>query len=232
MIKDVQEAKRVLGIGDMQSDEMNRIAFYSDRVLKEVIASTNDEQIAIIAKGKLAMVNSIYHDDGSLQEDGIDHSVEHDEWLCCQARDYIASNRCDQNGIEQRLFSLSKCNNAESKYLAALLALRISNDFNNSARALEFIKQAYSIEPYNPLYEDFYIGLRDNLKSISERKQREAEEKRRIAEEQKRRADREIYEREQQIAESESQAEREKRKKIIWTVAIIIAICVCVVSCS
>lgn len=231
MIKDYQEAKRILGTIELNDEDVNHVFFLNKRIITAVIDSTRDKRVASIAKEKLNLIDSVYHDGGMLQENS-NPSMGNDEKICSQIREYMVSNHFNRSEIEQRISLLSQCNNAESKYLAALLLLKVDNDYDSATRALSFISQAYAKEPYNPLYEDFYMGLKDNLKDINDRNQRIAEERRRAAEEQKRRAEQEIYERERRIAERQMQEEKEKRKKIIWTISIIIAICACAVSCS
>lgn len=218
MIKDANRARTML-MCPPGTDEnaLNRIAFGMHERFKEIVRFSGSDKVTDIVKSQMGVLESIYHDDGSLQENETDYGVAHDAWVCNKTRQYIADNRFDKTTVEARVTLLSGCKNAESKYLAAVLLIKTSNDYDTCSRALHFIENAYKLEPFNPLYEDFYKGLFETVDSISSKIRQEALERKRIAEMELRRAEERQQEIEWREKERLRKAEEEKKKQNLKT---------------
>ena len=93
---------------------------------------------------------------------------------------------------------------------------------------LGFIEEAYKLEPYNPLYEDFYKGLFEAVERQAARIRQEALDRKRMAEAERERVEeqrqaRERREEEQRRAREEQQ-EKETIKFFIGLVVILLII--------
>ena len=226
MIKDANKARTMLMCSqETDEDTLNLMAFEMNERLKEIIRHSESEEVKNIAKSQMDVLAGIYTDGGSIQEKVVEYGVVRDARICNAVRQFIAYNRLDKLVAEEKLKLLSDCQNAESKYLAALLLMKTNSDYETCERALKFIEEAYKLEPFNPLYEDFYKGLFETFEGRKARIRQEALERKRLAEMELQRVEEQRRAMERREAERlRIEEESEKPLKVVVLVVFVMVI--------
>ena len=244
MIKDVNKAKTMLECSNYTDENtLNMMAFEINENLKEIERYTENGRIRNVAKEQMKKLSSVYTDGGSIQENLVNDTECNDTSVCNSVRRFIEGNRFDRVVVEEKIKLLSKCSSAESKYLIAFLLMKTSDDYNTCVRASEYILEAYQLEPFNKMYENFYKGLIESIEKRDNRIRQEALERKRLAEEEIRQArerqlaaERRVIEerrareleriqREKALLNNElSEEEEEKRLKVVVIVMSIVVL--------